>query len=109
MARNVRLRWQLPVTRADGSALAIGDIAEVRVGVKVDGDPGPYAPLGAAPPSQLDLLVPELETGIWHFQAVVVDKQTSPKLSDPAFASVDVPVPIFAVPSAVVNFSATVE
>jgi hypothetical protein len=109
MARNVRLRWQLPSTRIDGSPLAVSDIAEVRLGVKVDGDPGPYAVLGSAPPSQLELLVPELEPGIWHFRAEVVDKQLVPRTSDPAFASADVPLPILAAPSAVISFTATVE
>jgi hypothetical protein len=109
MARNVRLSWQLPTQREDGSALLPADIAGVRIGVKVDGNPGAFADLGIAPASQLDLLVPDLEPGIWHFQATAIDRQVPPKESAPAVTSVDVPVPVLAAPGAVVGFAAALE
>jgi hypothetical protein len=109
MARNVRLRWALPTQREDGSALLPADIAGVRIGVKVDGDPGAFADLGVAPASQLDLLVPDLEPGMWHFQAIVIDRQVPAKESAPVVTSIDVPVPVFAAPEAVSGFVAALE
>jgi hypothetical protein len=106
--KTINLAWILPTTRADGTALAVADIAYVLVEMGVVPPAGTdvaYAEL--AKTLDTALVVPDVESGQYSFRFTVVDKQVPAKSSAPVLVNVDVPVPELAAPGEVTGVTVT--
>ena len=107
MANTINLAWVLPTTRTDGTPLAPADIAHTDVSVSDNsGSTWNVVASVAAPDSAL--VVPGFAPGTFQFKLVVVDKQTPPKSSADALATVTVNAPALAAPSPATSITATV-
>ena len=87
--KDVRLTWELPVTRESGFPLNPADIAHVEVALSADGGAN-FGVLGTvAPGSTQTFTQTELEIGTWFFRLVVVD--VAGLRSQPVQVQADVP------------------
>lgn len=83
---NVKVTWVLPTTRASGRPLPVGQIAEVSLGLSVDGQS--FTEIDVFTPDVLETVVPDLEPGTWFFRGIVTD--TAGRESAPAVASIEI-------------------
>jgi hypothetical protein len=104
---NIRLTWDDPVVREDGSALATVDIASVEVAMKVGGAPE-FTAVGSVLPDVMYFEQTDLPPGDYEFRVTVVDKQIPPRSSASVTVAINVPVPIKAAPGAVTGLAAEV-
>lgn len=102
--KNVRIAWELPITRESGLPLDLADIQHVEVSLSADLGAN-FVVLNTVAPPTLDLLVPDVDIGDWIFRLVVVD--TDGRTS----ADVDTPVnvPDETNPGSVVNVTVVFE
>lgn len=90
MTENVTVHWVLPTTRTDGTALDPADIQGVEVSLAIAG--APSSVLNVVPPTTLELMVPDLETGDWIFTLVCIDTAgTRGPAHDEPFTILDAP------------------
>ena len=101
--KNVKLTWTLPTTRVDGRALDPLEIKHTVIYVSLDGGLNYVELATILGTATQELVQTELDSGTYHFRAVVYDFFNS--ASAPAHASVDIP---FAAPAAVTNFVVTI-
>ena len=71
MPKSVTVAWKLPIKREQGGTLLPNDLQGVEVALAIVG--AGYTVLNVVPPTELSLLVPDLESGDWSFRLVVVD------------------------------------
>lgn len=69
---DARIAWVLPTTRESGLPLAESEIQFVEILMSADGGTN-YVIAGAIAPPILELVVSDLDVGMYHFKAVVVD------------------------------------
>ena len=84
MGRTVNISFSLPVTRADGTDLAIDEIDHVEVGLGPIG--GPLESIGSVPAQNGGVqlfahVLPDGAAGLYEVLLTVVDKQVPPRLS----------------------------
>jgi hypothetical protein len=99
---NARLAWVLPTDRVQGEALPEAQIDFVEISMSADGGAN-YSGLAQVPPPTLEHLVSDLNPGTYMFRGVVVDKDG--RRSDDA----DVTASILSAPSALPDFTVTIE
>lgn len=69
---NVRLTYNLPVSRVNGRPLSLNDIRHVSVYLSADNGAN-FSKLADVPPSSSEFTQTELEDGNWVFRLVVED------------------------------------
>ena len=98
------LNWSLPTTRADGSALAVGDIAHTAISMSADGGSNWSAEAPVGPTGAQTFSVGNLTGGTYMFRAVVVD--VDDRRSANTEVSADVAI---TAPSAIADLTVTIE
>lgn len=105
---DVRISWDLPTTREDGTELLLTDIGSVEVSASADGG-NSFAVLNTVPPASgnNELLVSAVDVGDWIFRLVVLDLNTPVRRSAAIDAAIYVPSQ--ALPGTVLNVMLTLE
>lgn len=81
---NVKVVWELDLTRESGKPLKIEDVKHVRVEVSADAGEN-YALIGDFPANVSETVVQDLDFGEYLFRGLVVD--TKNRVSEPMFGS----------------------
>lgn len=102
---DVRINYALPTQREDNKPLPVDQISHVIVQMSADGGVN-FAEIDQVPAPETEVLVRELEPGTYHFEFVVVDKQSDPKFSDVVDAQAFIAA---AAPKGISNVVVTVE
>ena len=99
---NIRINFQYPTTRTDGSTLLIGDINDVQISARVVGAPT-FTPIAVVVFPLTTLLIQDVAPGEWEYQAIV---RGAPGNSEPVSVVIAVP---FAVLSPASNMTINLE
>ena len=97
------LTWTIPTTRTDGTPLAPSDVASVSV--YDDASPTPAVALAVLPGSPVTFTTDTLSPGVHDYTVVVTDVQGNASAAS-NIATVTVPLPALARPSAVTDLAA---
>jgi hypothetical protein len=106
MSKTVKLTWEDPSSRVDGSPLPAGQIGAVVVSMSADSGAN-FVELGSVGAGVQTFSQTDLPDGKYQFKVVVVDKQNPAKSSAPVTIEVEV-VTILAEPATVANLAASV-
>ena len=98
------LTWTIPITRTDGTPLAPSDVASVSV-YEVCTAPTPAVAIAVLPGSPVTFTTDTLSPGVHDYTVVVTDVQGNASAAS-NIATVTVPLPALARPSAVTDLAA---
>jgi hypothetical protein len=102
--KDVTLSWVLPLTRESGLPLDVTEISGVEISLRVVGAPDFTIIDPMVPPTQLDLVIPNLDIGDWEARAIVIDTNGIRSINNDIIGT----VPDDSAPGPVTNFQFTV-